>query len=169
MRTQKWTSDWSVHQIGLFQGCPFSVVLFLIVFNLLLDLLKTRQDQEYQLKNTNFKQSQKAYADDLTIIIAASVDGCKELLTLVENFLKWTRTMETKCRSLAMKKSNIVRTNGRTSATYAPYDPQLHISGKNIPFIHQSSVREQRQRRKKQWNGVKEVHETERHLFINEL
>ncbi|XP_072039086.1 uncharacterized protein [Amphiura filiformis] len=82
------------------------------------------------------------YADDLTII-AGSVDGCREFLTLVETFLKWTRTMEakpTKCRSLAMKKSNTVRTNGRTT-TYAPYDPQLHISGKDIPFIHQSSMR----------------------------
>ena len=28
---------------------------------------------------------------------------------------------------------------------------------------------EQRQRGKKQWNGVKELHERERHLFINEL
>ncbi|XP_072033403.1 uncharacterized protein [Amphiura filiformis] len=33
------------------------------------------------------------------------------------------------------------RRNGRTSTTYAPYDPQLHISGKDIPFINQSSMR----------------------------
>ena len=110
---------------------------------MLLDLLKTKQDHGYQLKNTDFKQSQKAYADDLTIL-AGSVDGCKELLSLVETFLKWTRTMEakpTKCRSLAMKKSATVRTNGRTSATYTPYDPQLQIGGKEIPFIHQSPMR----------------------------
>ena len=143
VKTQEWTSDWFMYQIGLFQGCPLSVVLFLIVFNLLLDLLKTKQDHGYQLKNTDFKQSQKAYADDLTIL-AGSVDGCKELLSLVETFLKWTRTMEakpTKCRSLAMKKSATVRTNGRTSATYTPYDPQLQIGGKEIPFIHQSPMR----------------------------
>ena len=44
VRTQKWTTDWFMYQIGLFQGCPLSVVLFLIVFNLLLDLLKTKKD-----------------------------------------------------------------------------------------------------------------------------
>ncbi|XP_072020240.1 uncharacterized protein [Amphiura filiformis] len=93
VRTKKWTSDWFMYQIGLFQGCPLYVVLFLIVFNPLLDLLTTKQDQGYQLKNTDFKQSQKAYAEDLTII-AGSVDGCRELLTLVETFLKWPRTME---------------------------------------------------------------------------
>ena len=61
VRTQKWTTDWFMFQIGLFQGCPLSVVLFLVVFNLLLDLLKTKQDLGYQLKNSNLKQMQKAY------------------------------------------------------------------------------------------------------------
>ena len=36
-----------------------------------------------------------------------------------------------------MRKSDIVRTNGRTSTAYTPYDPQLEIGGKEIPFIHQ--------------------------------
>ena len=57
-----------MYQIGLFQGCPLTVVLFLIVFNLLLDLLKTKEHLGYQLKNTNIRQLQKAYADDLTLI-----------------------------------------------------------------------------------------------------
>ena len=43
VKTKQWNSDWFMFQIGLFQGCPLSVVLFLIVFNLLLDLLKTKQ------------------------------------------------------------------------------------------------------------------------------
>ena len=40
-----------------------------------------------------------------------------------------------KCRYLIRKKSDIVRTNGRTSTAY---DPQLEIGGKEILFIHQS-------------------------------
>ena len=79
---QEQTSDWFMYQTGLFQGFPLSIVLFLIVFNLLLDLLKTKKDYEYQLKNTDFKQSQKAYANDLTVI-AGSGDGCERLLSLV--------------------------------------------------------------------------------------
>ena len=120
VRTQKWTTDWFMFQIGLFQGCPLSVVLFLVVFNLLLDLLKTKQDLGYQLKNTDLKQLQKAYADDLTLI-AGNVKGCKELLHLVETFLKWTRTMNakpSKCRSLAMKRTRILQPSGKVSTPY---------------------------------------------------
>ena len=109
-------------------------MLFLIVCNLLLDLLKTKEDNGYQLKNTDFKQSQKAYAGDL-IIIAIIFDGYKEFLSLVKTFLTETRTMQaklTKCRNLPMKTSDIVRTNGRTSTANTPYDPQLEIDGKEI-------------------------------------
>ena len=143
VRTQKWTTDWFMFQIGLFQGCPLSVVLFLVVFNLLLDLLKTKQDLGYQLKNSNLKQMQKAYADDLTLI-SGNVEGCKELLHLVETFLRWTRTMKakpSKCRSLAMKKTRVPQPRGKVSTPYTPYDPQLCIDGKEIPFIHQTAMR----------------------------
>ena len=143
VRTQKWTTDWFMFQIGLFQGCPLSVVLFLVVFNVLLDLLKTKQDLGYQLKNTDLKQLQKAYADDLTLI-AGNVKGCKELLHLVETFLKWTRTMNakpSKCRSLAMKRTRILQPSGKVSTPYTPYDPQLSIDGREIPFIHQTAMR----------------------------
>ena len=95
IRTKEWKSEWFMYQTGLFQGCPLSVVLFLIVFNLLLDLLKTKEHLGYQLKNTNIKQLQKAYADDLTLI-ARTKPGCEELLQLVETFLSWTRTMKAK-------------------------------------------------------------------------
>ena len=37
----------------------------------------------------------------------------------------------TKCRNLALKKSDIVRTNGRTSTAYTPYDTQLKIRAKD--------------------------------------
>ena len=75
----------SCTKLAFSKDAPLSVVLFLIVCNLLLDLLKTKKDLGYQLKNADFKQTQKTYADDLTII-TGSVDGCKELLHLVETF-----------------------------------------------------------------------------------
>nr|XP_054769560.1 uncharacterized protein LOC129277399 [Lytechinus pictus] len=143
VRTQEWTTEWFMYQIGLFQGCPLSVVLFLIVFNLLLDLLKTKEDLGYQLRDKDFKQTEKAYADDLTLI-AGSVEGYKELLHYVETFLKWTRTMKakpTKCKSLAMKNTMVTQQNGRRSAQYTPYDAQLCIDGQEIPFIHHTSMR----------------------------
>ena len=59
IRTKQWKSEWFMYQVGLFQGCPLSVVLFLIVFNLLLDLLKTKEHMGYQMKNTNIGKLQK--------------------------------------------------------------------------------------------------------------
>ena len=61
LKTHEWTSDWFMYQIGLFQGCTLSVVLSLI----------------------DFKQSQKVYSDDLTII-SGSVDAA-------ENFSVWLK------------------------------------------------------------------------------
>ena len=122
VKTKQWNSDWFMSQIGLFQGCPLSVVLFLIVFNLLLDLLKTKQHLGYQLKNTEILQVQKAYADDLTLILK-NEPGCEELLHLVETFLNWTRIMKakpSKCRSLAMRRIQLVNTQGKLP------DPTCH-------------------------------------------
>ena len=88
-------------------------------------------------------QLQKAYADNLTLI-AKTKPGGEELLHLVETFLSWTRTMKakpSKCRSLAMKRMQLVNTQGKTSRSYVPYDPKLKIAGKEIPFIHQAPMR----------------------------
>ena len=40
-----------------------------------------------------------------------------------------------------MTKSDIVRTNGRTLTAYTPYDPQFEIGEKEVPIIHQSSMK----------------------------
>ena len=44
IRPKEYKSEWFMYQIGPFQGCPLSVVLFLIVFNLLLDLSVTSSE-----------------------------------------------------------------------------------------------------------------------------
>ena len=76
VKTQEWTSDWFMHQIGLFQGCLLSVVLFLVVFNSPVRPSKDQTRQWLPVEKHRLKQSQKAYADDLTKILG-SVDGCK--------------------------------------------------------------------------------------------
>ena len=85
IRTKQWKSEWFMYQIGLFQGCPLSVVLFLIVFNLLLDLLKTKQELGYQLKNLELIQLQKAYADDLTLIAKSKTSSSGDFPQLDKN------------------------------------------------------------------------------------
>ena len=126
--TRKWKSNWFFYLIGLFQGDPLSVVLFLIVFNLLLDYLQSKQELGYKPTFSEKSTSNRAFADDLTLL-ANRLDKMKTQLKMLEDFLEWTRTMKakpSKCISLGMKVEDGI---------YCSYDPQLEISGEKVEFI----------------------------------
>ena len=103
VKTKDWTTDW-IH-CGI-QGCPLSCILFLAVFNLCLNLLDEYSQHGYCMSNSTIRSSAKAFADDLTLI-ARSPKDCQKLVNIVDDFIRWTRTMKaepTKCRSHAVKK-----------------------------------------------------------------
>jgi hypothetical protein len=83
--------------------------------------------------------------DDLTLI-AKNPQDCQRLLNVVNDFLKWTRTMKakpTKCRSHAMKRyvpNRIQRQEGH-KIQYVAYDPKLSINGDEIVYIHSQPMR----------------------------
>ena len=117
-----------------------STILFDVVFNLLLDFIKSSGISGYKFKNVRVNSLQKAYADDLTIL-TNRVDAHQHVLTLIDNFLLWTRKMKAKprkCRSLAMKyftqklKQEFTPHNDHT---FAPFDPKLTLGGSPIQFI----------------------------------
>ena len=56
-----------LRRIGSFQGCLLSAVLLLIVFNLLLSLLKIKQDHRLTSRETQFSNSLRKPMHDLTI------------------------------------------------------------------------------------------------------
>ena len=93
--TKDWKSNWFFYQMGLFQGDPLSVVLFLIVFNLLLDLLKANKNFGFKSSFCSDITSNRAFADDLTLM-SSLLENFKEQIQLMEKSLNWTRTMKAK-------------------------------------------------------------------------
>jgi hypothetical protein len=142
IETREWSSKCFTYEIGVFQGCVISPLLFNMVFNLLLDLLSPRTDEAgYELKKTNVVIHDLAYADDLSIV-ARSPQEAQTSLNLMDRFLSWTRTMAAKprkCKSLAFKYwCDADERAGRTRLLkhrYTPYDPELTVAGQNIGFI----------------------------------
>ena len=128
VKTKKWKTDWFYYLIGLFQGDPLSVILFLIVFNLLLDYLSSHKNLGYMPSFASEETSNRAFADDLTLM-SKSMDKIKEQIRIMEEFLNWTRNMKakpSKCVAVGMKIKD-----GR----YVSFDPCLKIGGENISYL----------------------------------
>ena len=85
VKVNGWTTDLFKLDIGLFQGCVLSTILFDIVFQLLLDLLKHLNHLGYKFKVIDVISLLKAYADDLVIITRTAKDN-KQVCNLLQ---KW--------------------------------------------------------------------------------
>ena len=85
--TIDWKSNWFYYILGLFQGDPLSVVLFLIVFNLLLDLLQDQKELGHKPSFSSEPTSNRAFADDLTLM-SSRLEKLKKQIELMEKFLE---------------------------------------------------------------------------------
>ena len=139
--TKNWSSMFFLFDIGCFQGCVLSAILFDCVFNLLLDYLRPLERLGYTIKSTLIKVTDKAYADDLNLTAGTARD-CQKLIDRTDTWLDWTQTMKAKpakCVSLAYRQfkpeSNRMGFTPLTKNIYSPYDPLLTISGKPVRFI----------------------------------
>ena len=111
-----------------------SVVLFLNVFNLLLDLLKNQKDLGYKSSFSSSSTSSCAFADDLTLI-SPMLEKMKKLVEKMERFLSWSRKMKakpSKCISLGMKVIN---------GTYKLFDPEIWVGGSQIQYIGDTPIK----------------------------
>ena len=73
--TSDWTTGYFLLDIGLFQGCVLSTILFDCVFQLLLDFLNKKKSLGYTFKSCpTVTTHKKAYADDLTLITRNAQD-----------------------------------------------------------------------------------------------
>ena len=68
IRTNKWTTEPVAFLIGIFQGCPLSVQLFNIVWNIALDMIESSSVKGYILKEAGIEKRQLSYVDDHTVI-----------------------------------------------------------------------------------------------------
>jgi hypothetical protein len=69
IRTKEWTSDIFKFDIGLFQGCVLSCILFNCVFQLLLDMVSPLgAENGYTFKDKSLVLHDQAFADDVSFI-----------------------------------------------------------------------------------------------------
>ncbi|XP_063680027.1 uncharacterized protein LOC134815422 [Bolinopsis microptera] len=134
VKTKKWKSEWFYYLIGLFQGDPLSVVLFLIAFNLLLDLLQVDRTMGYKPSFSSEPTTNRAFADDLTLL-SDRLDKMKRLVGQMEEFLAWTRTMRakpSKCIALGMKV---------VDNTYRSFDPEIIIANEKVAYLGDTPIK----------------------------
>jgi len=67
VQTKEWTTGFFLFDIGLFQGCVLSTILFDCVFQLLLDFLEQDNSRGYKFKMASVQRLSRAYADDLNL------------------------------------------------------------------------------------------------------
>ena len=121
--TDAWSTDTVPLEIGVYQGDPLSVVIFLTVMNTLSDTLCSRKDLGFTLPQSSTTINHLLYADD-ACIISNTPAGRQHLLDMVQHWLEWAqlKARVPKCRFMAIQAS----TGKRISST-------LTISGNEIP------------------------------------
>lgn len=141
--TKEWTTGFFLFDIGLFQGCVLSTILFLCVFQLLLDCLKPLQKKYgYKFKSLDVQSLAEAYADDLAIITKNST-GNQITCDATTDWLSWTETMAAKpvkCISLGLKQFDPRIKSEKfkpvnADVIYSPFDPKITIAGQTMNFI----------------------------------
>ncbi|CAG9565456.1 unnamed protein product [Danaus chrysippus] len=118
------------YNVGLFQGCCLSPIVFNIVINILVDkLISNEKKWGYRFKfNNKYTESILAFADDLAIL-TRHPKHCQVLLDEVDKFCEWTdglRTKPSKCHCLCL---------GRRNTRYTSYDPGLSIGGQCVSTV----------------------------------
>ena len=105
--TKEWSTGFFLLDIGLFQGCVASTIIFDCVFQMLLDFLHPLKKIGYTFKAVpEVSIHAKAYADNLTLVsnnVANNQTACDR----TNIWLIWTITMKakpSKCISLGLKK-----------------------------------------------------------------
>lgn len=144
--TKDWSTGFFLFDIGCFQGCVLSAILFDCVFNLLLDFLTPYERLGYNHKGSSIVTMDQAYADDLTLSTKTREQN-QLVVDKSVTWLDWTKTMKakpSKCVTFAQRKftpgaessKGFVKLN---DTIYSPYNPNLTIDGKPIRFIIDST------------------------------
>ena len=125
--------------IGLFQGCVLSCILFNCVFQMLLDLIKPlSQSHGYNFKDIPVILHDQAFADDISITTSTPQLNQRSIDVVVK-FLTWARLQANpkKCISMAMKRFTELESEYERygDTQYCAYDPALSIAGEDLKFI----------------------------------
>ena len=127
--------NWISHPIplktGVYQGDPFSVVIFKTMMCTMAESLKSVQHLGYRFSGSQRTSHLLQYADD-TCLISDSPASCKRLLEGIERWLDWSgmKVKVPKCHSLALQAS-----------TVKVYDPKLYLYDQPIHFIGNQAIK----------------------------
>lgn len=140
--TNDWSTGFFLFDIGLFQGCVLSTILFDCVFQLLLDFLRPLKALGYCFKSTpSVSTHKKAYADDLTLLTRNTIN-MQSSVNQTSIWLKWSQTMRAKpSKSISVgfkmfeKKIKNEKFTPLLDSVYSPFDPHISIDGQEMKFI----------------------------------
>ena len=123
--TDEWSTPPVPLKLGVYQGDPLSVVIFLTVVNTLSDTLRTRNDLGFTLPASSISINHLLYADD-ACVVSNTPAGCQHLLDMVHQWLEWAqlRAKVSKCRYMTIQAS-----------TGKQVCPGLSIGGESIPPV----------------------------------
>ena len=119
-----WATPLISIQVGVYQGDPFSVVIFNTVINTLVDTIRTRSDLGYSFAQSQPPINLLQYADDICLIGNSPV-SCQHLLDLLATWLYWSgmRAKIQKCACLGLQASSGKKIN-----------PLLSLADEHIPY-----------------------------------
>ena len=132
IRTKDWTSDVLKFDIGLFQGCVLSCILFNCVFQLLLDMVSPlRAENGYTFKGTSLVLHDQAFADDISLV-SSTPEKMQATINEFGKGLDWggMNAKPQKCICMGIKKfdsrnEHKVDFKRFGDTVYCPYDPNL--------------------------------------------
>ena len=139
--TKEWSTGFFLFDIGLFQGCVLSTILFDCVFQLLLDFLKPHESAGYKFKHAEVQRMSRAYADDLAFS-AQTPAALQTAVHTTDKFLEWTVTMKAKprkCIAVGFRQFDHRTDSGQYtkhhSTKWSAFDPIVYIADKKMRFI----------------------------------
>lgn len=137
--TEQWESEKFTFEIGMFQGCTLSTILFNIVYYMLKDWIAPI-NVGYTTKDKSMKVKDLYFADDTTYVTGRAKDN-QLLLEATDRFFTWSVTMKpkpSKCVCLAFARFNkgaVHKVKKLEEKAWAACDPELKVGGDTIPIL----------------------------------
>jgi hypothetical protein len=162
VREGDWVSEWFHGDIGVLQGCTASAIIFIVAFQLLLDIheWKTRKlELGYKMSDANVWLEKPSYADDIELL-AKTPKLLQESVCAFEEALTWSKTMKLKSkkcisfgfkqfqedkrpRKTNRKKKDKVEYYKLENKSHSAFDPMIKVGGVQViclgPTKHQCS------------------------------
>ena len=149
VQTKEWSTGFFLFDIGLFQGCVLSTILFDCIFQLLLDMLEPLNDLGYSFKGINMTNLTQAYADDLCLA-AKNPKGLQAACDRTDSFLSWSKTMKAKprkCITVGYRQFDKRTDSGyytpHHATRYSAFDPGVSISGHSMKFLFNPNAKKE--------------------------